>query len=75
MNRARRYSYSLKACIYIHSDGDSILLLFIFAQKPLQRVTDGFQLATPLLTKDYDFPALAEKLSSDMHPHDPSFAD
>ena len=53
---------------YIHSDGDSILLLFIFAQKPLQRVTDGFQLATPLLTKDYNFPALAEKLSSDMHP-------
>lgn len=51
----------------IQSDSDCILLLFIFAQKPLQQITANTQLVSPLLSGDYHLPELFGKLSEEIN--------
>lgn len=52
---------------YIQADLDSILILFIFAHKPLQKITGNFQLICPMLVNDYFLPELYYKLTDDIN--------
>lgn len=56
-----------KSVHYIQGDEGSILLMFIFAQKPLQRITENFRLAAPMLGGEYDFRGLFRLISGDLH--------